>query len=163
MTVSLIVLLASMMSGQAGPAPGTSSPVTIVPEGEARLADEIGTCAGPGRSFNLRWLMPLADRSAEMDSPRGPRRISLQGEHLFIYAVDRHGPERAIFGINIGDEADPLHDLDVELRLAYFEGNLVVYWKETFQHRIYRQGMFGIESDRVTFLCAGVGGTTTLD
>jgi len=71
MAVSLIVLLASMMSAHAGAAPATSTPVTIAPEGEAHLADETGTCAGPGRSFNLRWLLPLADRSVEMGSPEG--------------------------------------------------------------------------------------------
>jgi hypothetical protein len=105
--------------------------------------------------------MPLVDRVVEIDGPDGPLRLKLEGEHFYIYALDDR--EREIGGGSIASRADPLHDLDVELKFAYFEGELVIYWKETFQHRIYKQGLFKVDRGGAAFICSGSGGVRTSD
>lgn len=122
--------------------------------------DQVGRCEGQGRSFDLRRLMMLENRTVDIDGPNGTLRVRLDEEHLFIDAVSGAATQ-TVFGVNIGDEIDPHEDLDVELKLGYFEGGLVVYWKETFQHRIYRQGLFSIEGERISILCVGNAGVTT--
>jgi len=153
-------LLVSPFLAQAAAPPSPPEAVTVVREEEISSLDRIGSCVGNGRPYNLRRLMPLVDRDIEIDSRHGPLRVTLQGERLIIYSVGEE-PGRAVFWSNIGNQVAPRDDLDVELKLAYFEGMLVLYWKETFQHRLYRQGMFRIEGGEVTFLCGGRGGIRT--
>jgi hypothetical protein len=136
--------------------------VPSVRSSDVNLPDPMGYCEGSGRRINLRRLWSLADREVEIDSAHGPALASVQGEYLFIYARGRSG-RRALFGANIGSEASPQIDIDVELELAVLDGRLVVYWKETYQNRVYQQGIFNIEGEQITFLCRGRGGMTISD
>jgi len=126
------------------------------------LAGRIGTCEAGGRSYDLHRLLLLENQEAEIDGPLGPLRVSVAEEYVEI-RTSGPPPRRVIYATNIADAADPNGDLDVELKLGYFEGGLVIFWKETFHHRIYRQGMFRISSENVTPLCAGRGGVTIRD
>jgi hypothetical protein len=106
--------------------------------------------------------MLLENHAVEVDGPQGPLRVSISGEYLLI---DTTGPlpPRAVYATNISDAVDPNADLDVELKLGYFEGTLVAFWKETFRHRMYRQGLLRILGETVTPLCEGRGGITVRD
>jgi hypothetical protein len=122
----------------------------------------VGTCEGQGRSFDLGLLMTLENRTIQIDRPDGRIQVRINGEHFFIERV-REAATQTLFGVNTGNEVDPHADLDVELKLAYFEGQLVIYWKETFQHKIYRQGLFKVEADHLSLICTGRGGITSVE
>jgi hypothetical protein len=157
LSIWLSIAQAVSGAGQSDP-----TPVAVVGEGEVRFDDAIGDCDAGSRSINLRRLLFLADREVEIDGPHGPILVSVEGEYLYIYRAGQT-PREALFGTNIGSEAEPRRNLDIELRLAVFDGRLVVYWKETFQHRIYEQGIYRIDGEEITFLCKGRGGVTTSD
>ena len=161
----LLTAIALMITAQAQPhtsAPSDQAPVTVTNSTQVPLIGRIGTCQGDGRSYNLRRLMLLENQMIEVDGPRGPLRVSISGEYLLI---DTAGPppRRAVYAANISDAVDPNADLDVELKLGYFEGTLVAFWKETFRHRTYRQGLLRISGETVTPLCEGSGGVTVRD
>jgi hypothetical protein len=52
--------------------------------------------------------------------------------------------------------------LDIQLKLVTFEGALALYWRETYLHRTYRQGLFEIQGMRASPLCEGAGGVTSI-
>lgn len=161
-----LATFALLMNGLIEPAPPHSppshAPITVTNSTPLPLAGRIGTCEGDGRSYNLRRLMLLENRTIEIDGPHGPLRVSIAEEYVQIHTAGPT-PARAIYATNIGDTADPRSDLDVELKLGYFDGFLVVFWKETFHHRIYRQGLFRIAGESVMPLCTGRGGVTIRD
>jgi len=149
------LVFAAILFGTAADPPRTQ---TVILTEEIRQAfDPVGDCEGNGRSFDLHRMMILEDRPVDIDSPDGPLRVSVHGEDLFFDAVGPTSPDRRYY-TNVDSEIDPRDDLDIELKLAYFEGRLVLYWKETFQNRIYRQGLFSIAGHAVVPLCTGHGG-----
>lgn len=160
-----LATFALLMSGQtpptSHPAPPVHAPTTVTNSRPPAFAGRIGTCEAEGRSYNLHRLMLLENQAVDVDGPRGPLRVSIAEEYVQIHTA---GPApAAVYATNIGEAADPDADLDVELKLGYFDGALVVFWKETFRYRIYRQGMFRISGESVTPLCAGRGGVTIRD
>jgi hypothetical protein len=106
--------------------------------------------------------MVLENEAVEIDGPRGPLIIGISGEQVQIRSA-RPRQDVPVHAENIADAVDPEKDLDVELKLAYLDGRLVVFWKETYRHRIYRQGLFHIVGERVKALCTGRGGVTVRD
>jgi hypothetical protein len=135
-----------------------ASPLVVVPQ---PAVDIVGDCvAAQGKSADLHTLMFLENRSIDIVGSKGSVRVTLNGERVQIRRI---GPsaDGAIYSLNIGDEVAPNDDLDVELKLGYMSGQLVLYWKETYQHRIYRQGLFGFFDDRVRSICSGRGGVNT--
>lgn len=161
-----LATFAFLMSAQAAPAwrstPPPPAPITVTNSTPPAFAGRIGTCEADGRSYNLHRLMLLENQTVEIDGPQGPLRVSIAEEYVQIHAMGST-PARAVYAANVGDAADPQGDLDVELKLGYFDGMLVVFWKETFRHRIYRQGLFRIVGESVTPLCTGRGGVTIRD
>jgi len=122
-----LIFATSIVGEPANPSasPSRATPITVTNSAEARVVGSLGTCEHNGRAYNLRRLMPLADRSVEIDGPNGPLQIVVDGEYLRIYAVEGQ-PQQALFTANIGAEADRHQNLDVELRLAVLSGELVV-------------------------------------
>lgn len=161
-----LATFALLMGGQTPPAsrhaPPIHTPVTVTNSRPLALAGRIGTCVAEGRSYDLHRLMLLENQAVEIDGPHGPLRVSIAEEYVQIHTADA-APARAVYATNIANAVDPHSNLDVELKLGYFDGILVVFWKETFRHRIYRQGMFRIAGESVRPLCAGRGGVTIRD
>ncbi|HMG48123.1 MAG TPA: hypothetical protein VK614_11760 [Allosphingosinicella sp.] len=146
-------ILVAMLLGAQTPA----TPGVIMTDELRPAADPIGTCERNGRSFDLHRMMVLEDRPVDFDGPDGPLRVSIRGENILFEEVGpnaRHGH----YYTDVDYEIEPRDDLDIELKLAYFEGRLVLYWRETFQNRIYRQGLFSITGHEITALCSGQGG-----
>ena len=135
------------------------TPVTVTNSRPVPFAGRTGTCEATGRSYNLHRLMILENRTIEIEGDGGPVRVSIDGEYVQIHTAGENS--REIFATNIADIVDPHSDLDIELKLGYFDGHLVIFWKETFQHRVYQQGMFRVEGHFLTRLCNGRGGVTS--
>lgn len=49
-------------------------------------------------------------------------------------------------------------DLDVNLTLILLNGEYGIYWRETFQHKKYRQGIYKYEGARLVSVCVGEAG-----
>lgn len=163
MWLASVVLMASDQTPPETPSsPSGRAPITVTNSTPPAFAGRIGTCEGDGRSYDLHRLMLLENQAVEIDGPQGPLRVSIAEEHVQIHTAGPT-PARAVYATNVATAMDPNSDLDIELKLGYFDGDLVVFWKETFRYRIYRQGMFRIVGESVTPLCAGRGGVTIRD
>lgn len=101
--------------------------------------------------------MLLQNRVVDVESPSGPTRVSIvrQSIHMrMLNAPDETTYVRDIGGAVKRGEEEP----DLELTLGLLGQRLVLYWRETFQHRMYRQGLFSIEGHELKPLCEGRGG-----
>jgi len=101
--------------------------------------------------------MFLENRTVDIDWRAGKLRLSFDGDNFHADEI-RHGRSVTQHYRSILDEIENGDDLDIELKFAYFENRLLIYWRETFQNRPYRQGLFEINGPDVAFLCAGRGG-----
>ncbi|MCE3252336.1 MAG: hypothetical protein K0Q67_1346 [Cellvibrio sp.] len=50
------------------------------------------------------------------------------------------------------------NDPDINLTLILLDGEYGVYWRETFQHKKYRQGIYKYEGNSLVSVCAGEAG-----
>jgi hypothetical protein len=138
------------------------APATLIVVPEQKL-DAVGDCIEPsGKADELRGLRFLKSHSANTETAAGKLRITLQGEHVRIDNL-RYGRAHGFYYSNLGDQVEPNDDLDIELRLARQKGRLVIYWKETYRHKIYRQGLFRVVDERVELICQGRGGLNSSD
>ncbi len=118
----------------------------------------IGSCVSDkGKSFDLRNLVFLESRSIIIIDNNKHFRINVLRERVEISQLGSRSNSPSYY-TNIGYEVEPEDDLDIELKLGAFSGELVIYWKETYQNQIFRQGLFRIAEQRVQPLCQGKGG-----
>jgi hypothetical protein len=109
--------------------------------------------------------MFLENRELELDSSRGPVTLSIDGQRFMMRWTDP-AANGAIRLTNVGEQVGRGATADVMLRLGLLEGRPVLYWRETFQNRQYRQGLFRIDLevvaqdrlDALDALCEGSGG-----
>ena len=141
-------------------APDQPPPLPTAPIDESDRMG-LGSCLGQNGPIELRRALFLENRVLDFASAGGPARIALLGQTVRISARTPSGEER-IYRSDIGEAVSgAAGDADVALKLALFEGRLVVYWRETVQHRIYLQGLFLVNGLGLTPLCQGRAGSET--
>lgn len=84
--------------------------------------------------------------------------LKIKDENIKISAITETNIEpdsERIINIDnlVGDS-----DLDVSLTLILLDGEYGVYWRETFQHKKYRQGIYKFEGAGLVSVCAGEAG-----
>lgn len=117
----------------------------------------LGSCSTQNGFVDLRRVAFLENRSIDTESPTGTIRISVSEESVDIQSIGE-GSNHRTFVHDLGDQLGRGLDIDIELKLGILEGNLVVYWRETFQHKSYRQGLFTVAPPNLMPLCEGRGG-----
>jgi hypothetical protein len=146
--VTIVALFLALFSGAA------SVPMSV---SSTTRADLMGNCLDSnGQPIGLRKLLFLENRSLVIEQ-NGVFRIDLVGESIEILRTAPQA-DKGAYVTNLGYEVSPDDDIDIESKFALLAGDLVVYWKETYQHRIYRQGLFRIESQGVRAVCQGKAG-----
>jgi hypothetical protein len=102
--------------------------------------------------------MFLENDELDFDGRHGKLHISLEGQEVLI--ATRPPAETVTTARNIGNAVSKREDdADVDLKLGLLDGKLVLYWRETYLHRIYRQGLFSINDQDLAPLCEGRGGS----
>lgn len=122
----------------------------------------LGSCVGGRGPVSLSRVMFLENRILEWDGSSGPIRITLPRQSVNIKLL--RAKKQDIYIHNIGrlvGQGDS--DADVHLKLALLDNRPVIYWRETYQHRIYRQGIFSIVGHNLVRLCEGEGGEAIMD
>jgi hypothetical protein len=129
---------------------------------------DLGSCLAPAQPpVDLRGVMLLQNRELTLDSDAGPVRISVEGQRFRLDVLDSDD-RRHIVG-NVGDTVSGADDrLDVFVTLGMRDGQPILYWRETYQHRSFRQGLLTIDLGAVNAdwahvlkpLCEGMGGVT---
>lgn len=125
-------------------------------------SETLGSCTGDRGPVSLSRVLFLENRSLDWNSSSGPVRITLRRQSVHIQLLE--APDGDTYLRNIGSlVAQSEDDADVYLKLALLDNVPAVYWRETFQHRIYRQGMFSVVGHDLIRLCEGEGGETILN
>jgi hypothetical protein len=109
------------------------------------------------RPVYLSKVLFLGNQSIETADGK---RWEIDGEHVSVQTPD---PEHDRRTRDVGDIAVPGEYLDVDLKFALVEGKFAVYWRETYQHRMYRQGLLKIDGEDLVKLCEGEGGISSED
>jgi hypothetical protein len=157
-----VMIIAAQAVQQAPAVPPTVTVIERSPRSE--IVDfeisGIGSCLRQGSSVDLRRLWLLEQPTVVVDTPAGPLTVTAEGDKLRIAeAADEAG--RRVYVWEIGYMfADERGNADVRLRLGVLDSVLVLYWRETYQHRMYRQGLFRIAGREIVPLCEGEGGIT---
>jgi hypothetical protein len=133
--------------------------------------NNLGSCVTPDKKpVEIAAVELLKDRERTFDSSVGRVRVVLQQQRFALELVDSPDPHKVTGDVgNIIGEGD--ERADVFLTLGLLGGRPVLYWRETYQHRIFRPGLMNIfpEATRadwaqvLTPLCEGEGGSTVLD
>jgi hypothetical protein len=147
------IIAAGMLIAQ----PATPRPAPAPPRLDPFYAG-LGSCLGPEGPVDLRRLMLLENRQLDIDSAHGPMRLTLRGEEIRIAMLSPSADvvlsaHDIAYRVRRGDD-----EPDIALKLAILDGRTVLYWRETFQNRQYRQGLFSIDGHDLSPLCEGRGG-----
>ena len=117
----------------------------------------LGSCRAQGRDIDLTRVDFLENRSIERESPNGPVRVEISVQSVSIELIGTQSNHPMIVH-DIRRAIEHGQDLDIDLKLGYLDRDLVLYWRETFQHRTYRQGLFTVSPPSLVPLCEGRGG-----
>jgi hypothetical protein len=138
-----------------------SSDVTIVPT----ISEDwgVGTCTRQGgQTIDLKHMLTMTNRSVDVRENGVTRRVRLGLQSVAIES-NRGTPNAVIQVDNIGYDLNPKGGIDIVLNFAMVDGVLGVYWRETYQHREYRQGLYRLDHDRIVPWCEGIGGESISD
>ncbi len=137
----------------------------VVQQGPVSNGGDFGSCLTPDRRpLDLREVMLLRNRELITTDAAGRYRLILEEPKVLVR--DEAAPEGSFSVIDVryaleGPEGDP----DIFLILGLLDGRPVVYWRETYQHRSFRQGLFAVSPDLTTThkrvltpICEGRGG-----
>ena len=114
----------------------------------------LGYCAGAQGSLDMAKLLIVENRSISLSRSTATAEIN---QESIIY---RYLPENNLAVFDINALISPDEDLDILARFAVYNGNLVIYWRETYLNRSYRQGVL-LLGERPQVLCEGRGGADT--
>lgn len=153
------LFVAALLAAQLTRSPGPTTPPVV-------NLDAMGECVGGNGRIDLHRVMFLENRTLVVDGGTGPLRLRLEDETFYSEEIGERS-ERRTYINQIDAMVQPGENLDIELKFALVNNRLVLYWRETYQHRFYRQGLltiegrplFGGDDQVMTPLCAGRGGS----
>lgn len=124
------------------------APLLTVPDTEESAV--VGSCKTiDGRSINLNRALIIEPVKINFGDEY---RIQISGERIHFHRDNRDKI------VDAQDVINKEQDLDILLKFAVMKGKLLIYWKETYRHRSYRQGLIEIKEDELEAICEGTGG-----
>lgn len=119
--------------------------------------DSIGSCGDRASRVDMRRVAFLENRSIDWGAGSRRMRVRLSGENAYVQAISaRVNQPVNIHSVALTVQRDG--DIDIQLKFAILDGELLIYWRETYQHRMYRQGLLRPELSQLVSLCEGRGG-----
>ena len=120
----------------------------------------IGWCRGESGLVSLAQITYILNRELDLGDGADRNRVVLRDQTITFRRLTR---DDSVISIDIGAVvARDGQDADVIITLGSYQGATVLYWRETFLHRQYRQGVFRINDSRLIPLCEGIGGEDIL-
>ena len=106
----------------------------------------------------MRRVLFIENPVVEIESSGKTFEIYVERESFYAKEINKNGEEVEHF-----EDVDSLlnmeDDLDIELKLAQYKGDLMLFWRETFKNRIYKQGLFLVDGPQLKLACKGEGGS----
>lgn len=126
-----------------------------VVSGVDREAVRKGTCRGR-LDVDMQKVEFLDNDAVTISAAEFSVRLTIDGERIgedWRRPMPRHTWEEIETLI-----VDSSGDIDLAARFARVDGAITVYWRETYLHRSYRQGLLGISVEGLYPLCQGAAG-----
>jgi hypothetical protein len=132
-------------------------PTTVLPPAGG---ESLGSCRSNSEYINLGRVMFLKNEVIDLKDTNGLVRVALDRQKVRMQRVKLGVVQETVI-VNVGNiiSGDP----DIILTLGMLDDQPVLYWKETFLHRSYRQGVFKILGQSLVPLCQGMGGGELID
>jgi hypothetical protein len=160
MSLLLALLSQPVLVQPAPPAPAVSGTrIRRPPIDHGAL--QLGNCNGSPDLVDMRRVMFLENKRLDYVLPSGLHRFEVDGENLRIIDISESGTGYAYsYRVDLELERE-LGPMDLIVKLALFQGRLMVFWKESYLHRSYRQGLLTVEAPdlRLVPFCIGSGGS----
>lgn len=106
----------------------------------------LGTCQKDKENFYLNEAFFISNNILKMRLDQGFILIEKSRDSIRIETYDAGGKPVGYSRTNISSLLNNLdkknHNLDIRLSFVYIGGNLGVYWRETFENRPFKQGIF---------------------
>lgn len=139
-----MALPASAQAVQVAPSPGSEmlELETLTP----------GTCLkSDGTHVDMR--LAVFGENEEVDILQGStrRRLRVDNAGVYFWAGDHYYPAYMLISGAKGG------DLDLNLKIVALDGEVFFYWRETYKHRSFRQGLLRIVGDNIVPFCEGMG------
>lgn len=153
-TVWLGALCALVSTGSISAEPSTLLPT--VPSEQLELETLTpGTCETPdGSQVDLRPAIFGENQEVDILTGEDRRRLRINRHSLTVHVGNHFYP--------VAELIDGGYDLDLDLKIVALAGRVYVFWRETFLHRPYRQGLLRIVGDELAPFCEGMGSNLTL-
>lgn len=120
----------------------------------------LGSCLRAGKPEELSRALFLENRAIDLTDRNKVSRVSLVGQSVRI--EDLSATDGDVYVTRMASVVSQAEDdVDLFLKFVLLKGRPFVYWRETYQHRMYRQGLFEIIDHKVVPFCEGHGGTTS--
>jgi hypothetical protein len=150
----LLTMGCSMVSG----AQPSARDCTIGVSEEVPLIARPCTRVEDGTVVDFGALLHLTNKSVVTVAGKRSWQLTLSGLSVLI---KESGSKSAgglidVFEIRrmINRDAPP----DIDLSFALLDGSLYVYWRETYKHRSFDQGLYKFEAGKLSYFCMGSGG-----
>lgn len=114
-----------------------------------RVLTGMGRCSFEGGVIDLDEVWMLENRRVRRDAT-----TVLRMDDTRFY-IERGNSATIIEPIFVVPSDTPL---DIDIKFAVVNGEMAIYWRETFQHRSYRHGLLRIEENDLSPWCEGRGG-----
>jgi len=119
-----------------------------------------GFCRSDAGSIDIGSLTFLKETSATLRSgSMSTIRVTIVRDTVVIDDVAKPNAGEMVY--NVSAMVSKGEDPDLSVHLVLLSDDLAIYWRETFQNRQYRQGVFTILEGRLVQSCEGIGGIST--
>lgn len=115
-----------------------------------------GSCEKNGNSLDLSQALIIENSFAWFGEPSDRIYVEISNETVLIGRDSRD----TVQPFELDENISPQEDIDISINVALWQGKPAVYWRENYQHRLYRQGVFLIERGNLVVLCEGLGGVS---
>lgn len=116
-----------------------------------------GSCRYVNGMVDLSEVLYLQNTSLNHFGDNASKKLSLNGGEVIVQTGE--DGRKLVFSITeFIEENYKLINPDIDLSFVIVKNELSIYWKETFLHRTYRQGIVRIQKNSIVAMCDGVGG-----
>lgn len=126
------------------------------------LIDAKGSCKSETVNLSLNNVYFLKDKSLIEPIVDGYKILEINGDNFDVAYYSKDGKFKQLkfdnIALDVAANNKNNSDVDIEASFVLLDGQVAVYWKETFINRPYKHGIFKVDNDKLVFYCEGKGG-----
>lgn len=124
-----------------------------------------GVCSTGNLVVDLDKYIFLAENEVRQIGDKNGIYLKVDGENIYIVQKEKVEKSSIVFNADsvIDGDDGPRLDIDLSLVLNSDLSEVMVYWRETYKHRRFRQGLIRVAGMKAIPFCEGEGGVNSSD